>query len=190
MRKSPRARAGFTLTELLAAMAILILATVIVAAGIPAATQAYVAAVDTSNAQVLLSTTSTRLRDELAVANPNTVVVSNVESGASAGEFLYLTFESLETGYVTSVKYNDELGMFIEQSAVSGEATAQTPLVSSAASAGAKEGLRVKASSITWDAGEGTFSANQLKVMKQDGTELPSTDIAHYYIRALGSGRA
>ncbi|MCR5097191.1 MAG: prepilin-type N-terminal cleavage/methylation domain-containing protein [Erysipelotrichaceae bacterium] len=58
-------RKGFSLAELLLAIAILLLATGIVAAGIPAAISAYRKVVDAANAQVLLTTATTCLRDEL-----------------------------------------------------------------------------------------------------------------------------
>ncbi len=63
-----RRRGGFTLAELLITILILAMVTGVVAAGIPSASRAYVNAVDTANAQTLLSTTMTNLRDELGTA--------------------------------------------------------------------------------------------------------------------------
>ena len=59
---------GFTLVEVLMAVLILAMAGGVVAGGMPAAVDAYVKVVDHANAQVLLSTTMTRLRDELSTA--------------------------------------------------------------------------------------------------------------------------
>ncbi len=59
---------GFSLAELLLAIAIMLLATAIVAAGIPAAANAYRKVVDVANAQMLLTTATTCLRDELDMA--------------------------------------------------------------------------------------------------------------------------
>ncbi|MBR5341383.1 MAG: prepilin-type N-terminal cleavage/methylation domain-containing protein [Erysipelotrichaceae bacterium] len=60
---------GFTLAELLLAIIILLLATGIVAGGIPAAINAYRKVVDAANAQILLTTTTTCLRDEFDLAS-------------------------------------------------------------------------------------------------------------------------
>lgn len=181
---SKRSRAGFTLTETLAAVAILLLASSIVAAGVPAATQAYVAAVDNSNAQVLLSTTTTRLRDELSVADPNTVVVKNETTGGTAGELLYVTFDSSETGFETSIKYNDDMGMFLEQVSADGR-FAQTPLVPASAAAGANDNLRAKAAEIEWDPNANTFSVRDLKVLRTDNSEMQYAEIDEFDVRAL-----
>lgn len=59
---------AFTLAEALIAVLIMLLVTGIVAAGIPAAARAYNRVVMASNAEVLLSTTMSALRNELALA--------------------------------------------------------------------------------------------------------------------------
>ena len=61
-------RNGFTLVELLMAVLILLMVSSVMAGGIPVAIQAYYKIVDSANAQVLLSTTMTKLRDELGTA--------------------------------------------------------------------------------------------------------------------------
>lgn len=63
-----RDRRGFTLAETLLAVLILLLVSVIVATGIPAAKNAYYKVVLGANAQSLLSTTATALRNELGTA--------------------------------------------------------------------------------------------------------------------------
>lgn len=68
LRKLKRA-GGFTLSETLIAVLILLMVSAVVAAGIPMAADVYEKVVDGSNAQVLLSTTVTALRDELAIAS-------------------------------------------------------------------------------------------------------------------------
>ncbi len=182
---SERSRAGFTLTETLAALAIMLLASTIVAAGVPAATKAYVAAVDNSNAQVLLSTTTTRLRDELSVADPNAsaLVQANAVTDESTGEMLYVTFDSAETGYATSVKYNDALGLFLEQTDAAGQVV-QTPLVPVSAAAGANASLRAKADSIEWNADAGVFTVRGLKVVRGDDV-LEHAGIDEFDVRVL-----
>ena len=67
-RLSKNNRGGITLAETLIAVLILVMVTGVIAAGIPAASEALNKAVDASHGQVLLSTTMTALRDELATA--------------------------------------------------------------------------------------------------------------------------
>lgn len=62
-------RRGFTITEMLIVLLILMMVTMLLAAGIPLASRAYKKVVDASNAQLLLSTTMTELRDELSFAS-------------------------------------------------------------------------------------------------------------------------
>ena len=59
---------GFSLAEMLLAVLILLLVSAIVATGVPAARNAYYKVILASNAQSLLSTTVTALRDELGTA--------------------------------------------------------------------------------------------------------------------------
>lgn len=67
IRKLARKR-GFTLAETLIAVLILLMVTGIVGGAIPAASNAFIKVVDAANAQVLLSTAKTVLRDELSTA--------------------------------------------------------------------------------------------------------------------------
>ena len=60
---------GFSLAETLVALVIILLVSGIVAAGMPAAERAYVKVQESADAQVLLSTTLTELRNELATAS-------------------------------------------------------------------------------------------------------------------------
>ena len=66
--KIKKDRRGFTLGETLLAVLILLMVTAVAAGGIPAAARAYTQVVDAANAQVLLSTAATRLREELGTA--------------------------------------------------------------------------------------------------------------------------
>ena len=69
MRKKTRnCKNGFTLAETLLAVLILLMVSGIVAAGVPAAKNAYEKVVLASNAQILLSTTVAELRDEIGTA--------------------------------------------------------------------------------------------------------------------------
>lgn len=73
-----RGRVGFTLVETLLALMILVILTGIVAMGIPVAFRTYTDAVNCSNAKVLLSTTSTILRDELSMAQKQVTIGDNL----------------------------------------------------------------------------------------------------------------
>lgn len=69
-RKRRKSSAGFTLAETLLAVLILLMVSSIVAAGVPAAKNAYEKVVLASNAEILLSTTmSSALRNELGLAS-------------------------------------------------------------------------------------------------------------------------
>ncbi|MBQ9633223.1 MAG: prepilin-type N-terminal cleavage/methylation domain-containing protein, partial [Lachnospiraceae bacterium] len=63
-----KSRGGFSLVELLLTTIILLLAASIVARGVPAANLVYRETVDKANAQVLLSTAMTVLRDDVGFA--------------------------------------------------------------------------------------------------------------------------
>ncbi len=67
-RTLQRRRAGFTLAETLMTTLILLMVTAIVAAGIPAAVNAYDKVLDAANAQILLSSAISRLEEELSTA--------------------------------------------------------------------------------------------------------------------------
>lgn len=68
INKRKKNKNGFTLAETLMAMLILLMVSGIIAAGIPVAKDAYTKVVRVSNAEVLLSTTVSTLRNELGTA--------------------------------------------------------------------------------------------------------------------------
>ncbi len=69
VRKLKNDRRGFTLVELLVVVLVLLLVTSVIVGGLPAAQRAYYSVTDKADAQLLLSTASTRLRDELGTAS-------------------------------------------------------------------------------------------------------------------------
>lgn len=97
--KKLKSRAGFTLAETLLAVTILLLVSTIVATGMPAAKDAYEKVVLASNAEVLLSTAVSTLRDELGTAWKVEKLADN--SGVS--------YFSADTGYRTKL-YKDTNG--------------------------------------------------------------------------------
>ena len=85
-KNQKRNRGGFTLAETLIAVLILTMVAGIVAGGIPAARNALDKAVDTSHSQLLLSTTMTSLRNELATASSITCASETVNEDGSVAE--------------------------------------------------------------------------------------------------------
>lgn len=73
VKKRIRSRKGFTLAEVLMAVLIVVMVAGVVAAGVPVAIRAYRNIVEAGNAELLLSTTMTRLRDELGTATDITI---------------------------------------------------------------------------------------------------------------------
>lgn len=87
MRLSLNRSGGFSLAEMLMAMMILLMASGILAGGVPAAAQVYWKIIDTANAQTLLSTTMISLRDELDTAshitlNENSEIIYTNDDGS------------------------------------------------------------------------------------------------------------
>lgn len=91
-----RASSGFTLAETLLAVLILLMVSVIVATGIPAAKNAYEKVVLASNADALLSTTISSLRNELGAAK-----IIKPESGGRPTT--YISYYSGSASYDTTL---------------------------------------------------------------------------------------
>lgn len=81
IRRKLQERSGFTLSETLVTVLILLMVSAIVAGGVPAAANAYYKVIDAANAQLLLSETVMKLRSELSVATE----VENADGSASSG---------------------------------------------------------------------------------------------------------
>lgn len=89
MKRKLQSRGGFSLAEMLLATLILLLVATIMTTGIPAAKTAYEKVILGSNAQLLLSTTVTALRDELGTAwdvevSGTTVTYSSANTGTKS----------------------------------------------------------------------------------------------------------
>lgn len=98
IRKKLKTASGFTLAETLLAVLILLMVSVIVATGIPAAKNAYEKVVMASNAEVLLSTTISSLRNELGAAKISTPVENYYISYYSGS----VSYDNTLKRYVTS----------------------------------------------------------------------------------------
>ena len=110
IRSRLKCRRGFTLAELLITVIILLLVTAIVAGGIPVAVNAYTKIVDTSNAQLLLSTTLTRLREELGTATNVSVGDDNI-SVAYTSEFGSASMIYLASGEKKGIYIREYIGL-------------------------------------------------------------------------------
>ena len=97
-RKKLNSRAGFTLAETLLAVTILLLVSSIVVTGMPAAKNAYEKVVLASNAEVMLATAESALRDELGTAWK----VQKVSESTS------ITYYSADTGMRTKLEMKDK----------------------------------------------------------------------------------
>ena len=166
---------GFSLAEMLVAVLILLMVSAVVAGGVPAASNAYSKAVDAANAQVLLSTAATALRDELGTAR-NVSISDDKKTvryySADNGNYSELSLgEKDERSVIMLTSYLGE-NVNNSDSDVSGESasatiygttedTVQWELVSSAA---ITKKLGLTYDSVSYDNGIITFT--NLKVMK------------------------
>lgn len=166
---------GFSLAEMLVAVLILLMVSAVVAGGVPAASNAYSKAVDAANAQVLLSTAATALRDELGTAR-NVSISGDKKTvryySADNGNYSELSLgEKDERSVIMLTSYLGE-NVNNSDSDVSGESasatiygttedTVQWELVSSAA---ITKKLGLTYDSVSYDNGIITFT--NLKVLK------------------------
>lgn len=77
--EADRDQAGFTLTEMLVTMFIVVMASALLATGVPTAIEAYQDTVNVANAQVALSTTISAMRGELSLASDVRVTADGIK---------------------------------------------------------------------------------------------------------------
>ena len=178
-------KSGFTLAETLLAVLILLLVSAIVATGIPSAKNAYEKVVLASNAEVLLSTTISSLRNELGTAQDvttNDTVITYYNKAAETTSKICLYRD------LGADKASDPDGTIMYQRyaatalSVGGEVTR---LVSKAAS---NNNLYVTYESVKYDKGIITF--RHLKVCRETDTEAsnPLTSRENVSIRVISYG--
>ena len=168
-------RKGFSLAETLMAVLILMLVSVIVATGAPAAKNAYYNVILGSNAQSLLTTTVAALRDKLGTAwnvsvgtdDETTITYFNADNGAKS----MLTVED-KVIYVT-----DGAGSSVSQ---------KYPLVPTAA---ASDGTYIIYDGVDASTLEtkGVLLIENLRVYSSDETEITGVD--ELAIRILSAGK-
>ena len=168
IRRKLKSRHGFTLAEVLMAVLILLMVSSVVAGGVPVAANAYYKVVDAANAQMLLSTTVTKLRRELAFASdvyPKSGVVESYTNG--------------ESGQI-SKPISDDTGIKLEWG--DDDDKHQEPLVREAA---ATKGMYAAFDRIIFDQDTGFFKIQNLRVQK-DGYNNPLASVQELQIRAIG----
>ena len=161
---------GFSLTELLVAVLILSMVSAVVAGGIPVAKDAYEKITVSANAQVMLSTTISALRNELCTAsdlsveevpkpkwvryyNPSISNYSKISIGKSNDE----TYQEKDT---ILIKH------FSDKEPKEGEKDNTRTLVSKAIGDGK---LYVTYDEVLYDEGKGVITFTDLKVMDATG---------------------
>lgn len=162
-----RRRAGFTLAETLLAVMILLLVTAIVAAGIPSARNAYEKVVMTSNADVLLSTTISSLRNELGTAQNIDIPGGTIVDGKLTGNCI--TYYSPARGTFSQIYVEDsgKAVMFRRYYSedVPGTANPAEQLISDTVATG---DLFVTFASVSY--ADGVITFNELSVDRRSGS--------------------
>ena len=135
-KRKKRAKRGFSLAETLVAMLILLMVSAVVAAGIPAAKNAYEKVTLASNAEVLLSTAASALRDELGTASDITITDTAIRYRSSrTGSYSEISLD--ENGVIMLREYiglTDESGSDPDESTSENGSGISRQLVSSEAS--------------------------------------------------------
>ena len=173
MRKRCKDRRGFTIGEMMMAVMILVIITGLVAGGLPLAGRVYKQVVDSANAQLLLGSTMTLLRDELETAK---------SVPATSGTY-EIQYTSTSTGYTTifwtTEKADDGICIAPYQTDGYAGTTYNRPLVSRA---GANRNLHTEFTS--WSYADGVFTITGL-VVKRGDTILAGKETDTLYIRSL-----
>ena len=168
-------RGGFSLVELLLTTIILLLAASIVARGVPAANLVYRETVDKANAQVLLSTAMTVLRDDVGFAT-----ALSIENGGKQ-----ITYQNPRTGNVTLADKMGSASSEDEAADADSMTMAQVLMISDGMSA--KQGYTLEFDTVATE-GDGTVTTavvfTGLRVVKKGYTN-PLAEIGTYRIRLI-----
>ncbi len=122
-RKLKNNKSGFSIAEALIAVLILLMVSSVVAGGMPVAAKAYRDVVDSANAQILLSTTVTALRDELGTASfeaTTPVSGSKINYTSTVGGASEIEFTTSNGVYIKAANVNNNVARLL----VSDEASA------------------------------------------------------------------
>lgn len=165
LKKKIKSKHGFTLAETLIAVLILLMVSAIVVAGIPAAKNAYEKVVMASNAEVLLSTTISTLRNELGTAQdveaPDDETITYYNATRGAPSKLFLTDGEKKELKFQRYSSKDDMGAESEATLLISPETATS-------------GLYLTCSGIEYEDGIVTFS--DLAVNSPNTTDLAKRD--------------
>ena len=114
IKEKLRSQSGFTLAETLLAVLILLLVSVIVATGMPAARNAYEKVVVASNAQALLSTAAISLRNELGTAW-NVIIDDDTAKTIAGTPGKSVTYNSANTGGLSKIDKDTDIGVTLQE---------------------------------------------------------------------------
>ena len=172
IKKIKQNQSGFSLAETLMAVLILLMVSEVVAVGIPSAASALSKIVDASNAQLLLSTTITKLRDELSTARVNDT--DNIVCSAASIQFVDGSGILCEIRCVTE---GDAKGIYIKEGT-----TDERLLISNAA---ANKNLHAEC---TFGYDKGIVTISGLKILKDDKEIVRERIVKINVIAAAKSG--
>lgn len=172
MRRKLNNQSGFSLAETLLAVLILLLVSVIVANGVPAARNAYEKVVIGANAKVLLSTAVSAMRDELATAR-------EISVGKDAANKDVITYFSADRGATSEISIDSStsevmLQEYIRKDPVTGAALSATAkpryLVPKSA---ATDDLYVTYGTVTYTVGDEYIGISGLGVYRKSKPDSP-----------------
>ena len=170
--KRLRSNRGFTLAELMIAMMIMLMVTGIAAGGIPVAINAYTKVVDTANAQVLLSTTITKLREELGTADnikiDGTTITYESENG-SESRIYCVTKAEADADADKKKKAGINIREYADVVSDESDKTYEHLLISKSA---ANKNLYVTYSGASMDADSGILTLKGVQVLHESGGVL------------------
>ncbi|MBQ6151620.1 MAG: hypothetical protein IJJ03_08210 [Mogibacterium sp.] len=180
-----RQTAAFTLAEALVATIIMLLVTSIMVAGIPAAIRAYDNVVVASNAEVLMSTAMSELRNELTTARDisvdnNEVTFYNERAGFTSRIYCEQSAEPDDDDSVRDIMYQryyssgggggDDSLIDDVYTGTGSDSTAAEKLISDAAS-DKKNKLHVEYESVSYEPGSGYIKFENIKVKRKNGSD-------------------
>ena len=159
MKKRCKDRRGFTIGEMMMAVMILVIITGLVAGGLPLAGRVYKQVVDSANAQLLLGSTMTLLRDELETAKsfPATSGTNEIQYTSTSTGYTTISWKADDGIYIAPYQQADNTGTVYTGSAYN------RPLVSRA---GANLNLHTEFTS--WSYADGVFTITGLVVKRGD----------------------
>ena len=166
IRRKLHSNKAFTLAETLLAVLILLMVSTIVATGIPVARNAYEKVVLASNAEVLLSTTISTLRNELGTAQ--TIETPEPASEGSAKPGTVITYYNAARGAFSKIYVDTDEKIMLQRYFSKDGLGATNDAVQMISSKTSTADLYVTYGSATYSNGIITFS--NLSVNRENGT--------------------